>query len=79
MGALPSEIGLLMAGLLIFIGFIIGGWSGAAYAPGAPFNGIGSMVGGVLGFILSCAFGFIPFVWIAAIVIIGIFVLIFFR
>ena len=78
MGVLPSELGIILATLLIFIGFCVGGWSGAAYSPGAPFNGIGSVAGGVFGFVLSCAFGFIPIVWVIAIVMIGIFLFIFF-
>ena len=79
MGALPTEIGLLLAGLLVLIGFIIGGWSGRAYDPGAPFNGIGSIAGGILGFLFACAFGFIPLVYIIVLVFVAIFALIFFR
>jgi hypothetical protein len=78
MGVLPSELGIILAALLVFIGFCVGGWSGAAYSPGAAFNGVGSIAGGVFGFVLSCAFGFIPIVWVIAIVMIGIFLFIFF-
>jgi hypothetical protein len=79
MGALPTTIGLLLAALLIFIGFCIGGWSGAAYAPGAPFNPMASLVGGVFGFVLSVAFGFIPLLYIIAVIFMGVFVLIFYS
>ena len=77
-GVLPSEMGIVMAALLIFMGVCIGGWSGSAYDPGAPFSGLGSVVGAATAFVLSCAFGFIPLVWVISIVMIGVFVFIFF-
>lgn len=74
MGAEPEELGILLAAMFIFVGFCIGGWSGSAYSPGAPFNPMGSMAGGVFGFVLATAFGFIPIVWVIAMIFIGIFV-----
>jgi len=78
-GAEPGEMGILLASILIFAGFCIGGWSGAAYDPGAPFNGMGAISGGILGFVLSVAFGFIPIIWLVAIILISVFIYIFFR
>lgn len=79
MGAQPLEIGLLLAALLIFVGFVIGGWSNAPFTPTPIFNVQASVAGGIFGFVLSCAFGFIPLVWVVAIIFIGIFAFIFFK
>jgi hypothetical protein len=73
MGAEPSAIGIILAAIFVFVGACVGGWSAAPYQMGAPFNPQASMIGGVLGFILSVAFGFIPFVYIVAVFIIGLF------
>jgi hypothetical protein len=78
-GAQPTEIGILLATLLIFAGFCVGGWSGRAYDPGAAFNGSGSLVGGIFGTVLSVAFGFIPLVWIIVLVALGFLAMILFR
>lgn len=78
-GADASEIGILLACMLIFIGFVIGGWSGRAYDPYAAFNGSGSLVGGVFGFVLAVAFNFIPIVWVIVIVGLGALAVILFR
>jgi len=79
MGATADLVPLLLAALLIFIGFCVGGWSGAAYSPSSAFNMSTSMAGGVFGFVLSCMFGFISIVWIVSIAVIGIFIFIFFS
>lgn len=79
MGAGLSTIGLLLAGLLILIGFIVGGWSQAPYQPVSGFNVQASLVGGVFGFLASCAFGFIPLVYLFGVIFIGIFVAIVLR
>jgi hypothetical protein len=71
-GAMPTEIGVLLAAILVFVGYCIGGWSGAPYG-GAGFNHQGSIGGAVVGFVLSCAFSFIPLVWVIVILFIGIF------
>lgn len=79
MGASAGTLGLLLAGILIFIGFVIGGWSAAPYGTNTPFNTQASLVGGILGFIASCAFGFIPLVYVIAVIFIGVFAFIFLR
>jgi hypothetical protein len=78
MGAAPSEMGILLTCILIFIGFAVGGWSAAPYQAGAPFNAPASMGGAVIGFVAACAFGFIPLVWVVSIVVIGVFWFMFF-
>lgn len=78
-GADASELGILLAAFLVFIGFCIGGWSGSAFDPGAPFNGMGSLAGGIFGFVLSVAFGFIPLLWLVSIILISAFVFVFFK
>jgi hypothetical protein len=78
MGADVSTIGLLLAGLFIFCGFCVGGWSNAAFG-NLTFNGPGSLVGGIFGFLLSVAFGFIPLVYLFGVIFIGIFVAIMMR
>ncbi len=77
-GVLPSYIGITLTALFVFFGFCVGGWSGSAYSPGAPFNGMGSIAGGAFGFLISCAFGFIPLSYVIAIIMIGVFLFIFF-
>jgi hypothetical protein len=54
-----------MACLLVICGVVIGG---------AAAGMIGAEVGGCVAFVMACAFGFISFYWIAAIVLILIFV-----
>jgi PKD repeat protein len=65
LGATPTELGILMACLLVICGVVIGG---------AAAGMIGAEVGGCVAFVMACAFGFISFYWIAAIVLILIFV-----
>jgi hypothetical protein len=67
MGADPTTIGLLLAALFIFCGFVVGGFGGASF--GTPgFNAGVAVIGGVFGFLLSVAFGFIPLVYLFGIV-----------
>ena len=69
MGALPTEIGMLLAFLFIFCGVVVGGWASAPYGASA-FNNGGAVIGGIFGFILSVAFGFVPFVYVVAAIMI---------
>lgn len=78
-GAHPDEIGLLLMGIFVFAGFCIGGWSAAPYMSGAPFNQPAAIGGGAFGFVLSCAFGFVPIVWVIIIVFVGIFLFAMYR
>jgi hypothetical protein len=66
-GALPSEMGLLMASLFIFVGACIGGLRG----DGSGIHPVGAGIGGAIGFVLACAFGLISFIWVAAFVFVA--------
>jgi hypothetical protein len=79
MGADTTVIGLLLAALFVFGGACVGGWSASPYQAGAPFNLSASLIGGIFGFILSVAFGFIPLVYIVAVIFMGVFWIILFR
>jgi hypothetical protein len=79
MGASPGELGILMAAIFVVMGFIIGGAGAGTINPGAPFSVGGAEAGAAVGFILSCAFGFIGLVWVIVLILIGVFVMIFFR
>jgi hypothetical protein len=79
MGAQPTEIGILLAALLVFVGFVVGGWASAPFTTSPSFSPQASVTGGIFGFVLSCAFGFIPLVWVVAIIFIGIFAFVFFK
>jgi len=67
-GALPSEMGLLMAALFIFVGACLGGLRG----DGSGIHPVGAGIGGAIGFVLACAFGLISFIWVAAFVFVAV-------
>ena len=80
MGAVPSQLNLMMAGLFIFAGVVCGGFGAGTIFPGA--NGLnvnGTLVGGVMGFMAATVFGFINVLYLIVLVIFGIFLYFFMR
>ncbi len=79
MGATPATLNLLLAGLLIFIGVIVGAFGPGAISYGAGASVSGALVGGVFGFLMAAMFGFINPVFILLVVIFGVFIYFFVR
>ncbi len=80
MGAVPSQLNLMMAGLFIFAGVVCGGFGAGTIFPGANgLNVSGALVGGVMGFMAATVFGFINVLYLIVLVIFGIFLYFFTR
>lgn len=72
-GVIPSQMGAVLAAILIVLGFILGGFVSAP-----AFNPMTGLAGASLGFIFAIAFGFLGFIYIIAIILIAAFLGIFF-
>jgi PKD repeat protein len=79
MGAENREIGVLMAGIFVFAGFIVGGFGPGTIIPNSGFSMSAASAGGILGFTMACAFGFISIVWIVVVILLIVFWAIFLK
>ncbi|MCK9593958.1 MAG: carboxypeptidase-like regulatory domain-containing protein, partial [Methanoregula sp.] len=72
-GVSPTEMGIVLAAILILLGFLLGGFVSAP-----AFNPMTGLAGATLGLLFAIAFGFLGIIYIIALILSAAFIAIFF-